>query len=53
MEYKNFNLSEKEVWAIKTMMSNTNPSPNGSDDMECRHGLMLKFGSFGQYYNGE
>ena len=51
MKYKNFNLSEKEVRAIKTMMSNTNPSPYGSDDIECRRGLLLKFGSFGQYYN--
>jgi hypothetical protein len=51
MKYKDFKLSQKEVWAIKTMMSNTDPSPNGSDDMKTRLSLLKKFGDFGQYYN--
>ena len=51
MKYKNFKLSEKQVWAIKTMMANTNPSYMGADDMACRKSLLKKFGEFGQYYN--
>lgn len=51
MKYKTFKLSEKQVWAIKTMMANTNPSGNGSDDIACRKSLLKKFEGFGQYYN--
>lgn len=50
MKYKTFKLSEKQVWAIKTMMANTNPSENGSDDIACRKSLLKKFEGFGQYY---
>lgn len=46
MKYKTFRLSEKQVWAIKTMMSNTNPS-GGADDIACRKSIQKKFGSFG------
>lgn len=51
MKYKTFRLSEKQVWAIKTMMANTNPSYKGADDMACRKSLLKKFEGFGQYYN--
>ena len=50
MKYKTFRLSEKQVWAIKTMMSNTNPS-GGADDIACRKSILKKFEGFGQYYN--
>ena len=51
MKYKTFKLSEKQVRAIKTMMANTNPSQNGSDDLSCRRSLLKKFGTFGLFFD--